>query len=90
MIVWILLGVMLIVAVPVAAAGVDQSFFKDCAFVSVDLQEIPRTRMTEMPLTYKQQGFTLEDINAATDYLFDVATPNAVKVADACRAASCL
>ena len=34
---------------------------------------------------WKEMGFTLEDCHAATDYLFDVAKPNARKVADACR-----
>ena len=64
------------------------AFFLDCAFVSVDLQEIPRTHMKpeNVPKEWKKRGFTAEDCNAATDYLFETATPNAVVVADACRA----
>jgi nicotinamidase-related amidase len=66
----------------------DPSFFQNCAFISVDLQEIPRTHMTEeqMPESWKKCSFTAADCNAAIDYLFDVAMPNAVTVADACRA----
>lgn len=73
----------------ILATAAGSASLENCAFVCIDLQEIPRTHMTEeqMPSGWKQQGFTVEDCNAATDYLFDVAMPNAVKVADACRAA---
>ncbi|MDO8586413.1 MAG: isochorismatase family protein [Armatimonadota bacterium] len=75
-------------ATPAQPKDFDPAFFKNCAFVCVDLQEVPRVYMKaeQMPDGWKQQGFTVEDCNKATDYLFDVAMPNAVKVADACRA----
>ena len=38
-----------------------------------------------MPPLWKQMGFTAEDVNAANRFAWDVALPNAVKVADACR-----
>lgn len=38
-----------------------------------------------MPKPWRQAGFTATDVNAATDYAFDVAYPNARVVADACR-----
>jgi nicotinamidase-related amidase len=63
----------------------DESFFENCAFVCVDIQEGSREYMTELPKLWKEMGFTLEDCNAAADYLFDVAKPNTRKVADACR-----
>lgn len=91
------LAVLTLLALATAAGGaraagprdVTSAFLKDCAFVCVDLQEIPRIHMTEkqMPAGWKQQGFAVEDCNAATDYLFDTAMPNAAMVADACRAA---
>jgi nicotinamidase-related amidase len=89
--VWLSIAAVAAMATAGAAGGreaVDPDFLRNCAFVSVDLQEIQRTRMSEdgMPSGWKAQGFTAKDCNAATDYLFDVATPNAVKVADACRA----
>jgi len=69
------------------ALRVDKSFFKDCVFVSVDHQPNTRNYMTEesMPTWFKEAGDSVDDLNAAIDYLFDVAKPNAVKVADACR-----
>ena len=71
-----------------AAPALDRSFFEHCAFVSVDLQEggapTPLTE-TEVPLLWKQMGFTAEDVNAANTFAWEVALPNAVKVADACR-----
>ena len=63
----------------------DRSFFENCAFVCVDIQEGTREYITELPKLWKEMGFTLEDCHAATDYLFDVAQPNARRVADACR-----
>jgi nicotinamidase-related amidase len=56
--------------------------------VSVDIQEAgPRSRITEeqVPKLWKTMGFTADDVNAATDYAFDVAYPNSRRVADACR-----
>jgi nicotinamidase-related amidase len=70
------------------AAAPDPSFFKDCAFVSVDVQEPgPRHHMTqaEMPKEWVGFGFTVEDVNAAVDYAYDVAYPNSKRVAEACR-----
>jgi nicotinamidase-related amidase len=65
----------------------DKSFFKNCAFVSVDHQPNVRNYFTEesKPAWYKEIGISTDDANAAIDHLFDVAKPNAVKVADACR-----
>lgn len=93
---WLVLIAFLILAAAAADAGercsrkaIAPGFLENCAFVCVDLQEIPRTHVEEehMPAGLKEQGFSAEDCNAATDYLFDAAIPNAVKVADACRAA---
>lgn len=71
-----------------AAPALDRSFFDHCAFVSVDLQEggppAPLSE-TEVPPLWKQMGFTAEDVNAANVFAWEVALPNAVKVADACR-----
>jgi nicotinamidase-related amidase len=66
----------------------DASFFGHCAFVSVDIQEGTRPApLTEdqVPAQWKKMGFTVGDVNAANDFAWDVALPNAVKVADACR-----
>jgi len=72
---------------PRPTAKVDESFFKNCVFVSVDHQPNVRHYFTaeSIPTFYKEAGFSLEDLNAEVDHLFDVAKPNAVKVADACR-----
>jgi nicotinamidase-related amidase len=40
-----------------------------------------------VPKPWSQAGFTAADVNAATDYAFDAAYPNARVVADACRRA---
>ena len=66
----------------------DPSFLQHCAFVCVDIQEPgPRTHVTEEQLSkeWRRMGFTAADVNAATDYAFDVAYPNARRVVDACR-----
>ena len=65
----------------------DESFFTNCAFVSIDHQPNKRHYVTEESRSawYKELGASADDLNAAVDYLFDVAKPNAVKVADACR-----
>lgn len=39
-----------------------------------------------MPSGWREKGFSVEDCNAAIDYLYDTALPNARRVADACRA----
>lgn len=64
-------------------------FFEHCAFVSVDLQganEVKPPPTKEIAPVLVGQGWTVEDWNAGTDFLYDHAIPNAVKVADACRA----
>lgn len=70
------------------AAVPDASFFEHCAFVSVDIQEGTRPKALtddQMPTQWKKMGFTVEDVNAANNFAWDVALPNAVKVAEACR-----
>lgn len=64
-----------------------REFFQHCAFVCVDIQPGQRHHMSEaeVPKLWHQIGFTAADVNAATDYAFDVAYPNARKVVDACR-----
>jgi len=64
------------------------SFLTHAVFVSIDLQESPRGYMTEesLPGVWREMGFSISDCNAATDYLYDTALPNARRVADACRA----
>ena len=69
------------------------SFFDDCAFVSVDFQgNAPkpgtrgeRTTKEKMHSCWLEDGMTSEDHDAAKDFCIDVALPNAVKVANACR-----
>lgn len=68
--------------------ALDASFFENCAFVSVDFQESPPSApLTEdqIPVPWKKAGFTAEDINAANTFAREIALPNAVKVAGACR-----
>lgn len=69
-------------------AMLDPSFFEQCAFVSVDIQEGTRPApltQDQVPPLWKKMGFSAEDVNAANNYAWDVALPNAVKIADACR-----
>jgi nicotinamidase-related amidase len=65
----------------------NSSFFENCAFVCVDLQEgeqgPPVTEET-MPKSWRENGFSPEDINAANDYLHLVCLPNAARVAEFC------
>ncbi len=64
------------------------SFFEHCAFVSVDIQEGTKPcRMSDadVPKQWKTMGFTAEDVNAANEFSWDVALPNAIRVAEACR-----
>lgn len=70
-----------------ALPPLDASFFKHCAFVCVDIQPGQRSTATmeSLPKAWRDAGMKPEDLNAATDYKFDVAYPNARKVADACR-----
>jgi nicotinamidase-related amidase len=65
----------------------EVGFFDECAFVSVDVQPGERHEMTpdEMPEDWRSQGATVADVNAATAHAFDVAQPNAARVAQACR-----
>lgn len=81
-------------ALPIAALGAapsampDLSFLENCVFISVDVQELgPRSHLTDdqVPKEWKGFGFTASDVNAALDYAYDVAYPNARRVADACR-----
>lgn len=72
--------------------NVSTDFFDQCVFISVDFQEFPysaepRARITPetLPPAWKRVGITAEDANAATDFLIDVAFPNACRVVEACR-----
>jgi len=64
----------------------DASFFENCAFVCIDIQESQRTNVTTISKAWEEMGYTIADCQAATDFLYDVAMPNARKAADACRA----
>lgn len=73
---------------PAEQPPIDASFFQHCAFVSIDIQEGSRPApmtLDQVPALWREMGFTAEDVNAANDFAWDVALPNAVKVADACR-----
>lgn len=62
-------------------------FFEGCAFVSVDIQEGSRPDPVSedaLPADWKRMGFTAADVNAAHDFTWEVAIPNALKVAEAC------
>jgi len=68
----------------------DKSFLNHCAFVCVDIQEGQRGGpMTEdkMPQDWRKMGFTVEDVNAASEFGWEVCLPNAVRVVEACRRA---
>jgi nicotinamidase-related amidase len=62
-------------------------FFKNCAFVCVDIQPAKCGHIDEnaVPKLWRTMGITAADVNAANDYAIDVAYPNARKVVDACR-----
>jgi nicotinamidase-related amidase len=64
----------------------DVSFFENCVFVCIDIQEGKRTEVTTISKAWEDMGYTVADCQAATDFLYDVAMPNARKVADGCRA----
>lgn len=67
---------------------ISPSFLQQCAFVSVDIQEgtapAPLTD-AQLPEAWKRMGFSSTDVNAANEFAWQVALPNAVKVADTCR-----
>jgi nicotinamidase-related amidase len=69
--------------------AIPDSFFEKCAFVSIDIQEEerkkPHTDDSTLFADWAKRGFTYQDVNAAQDYLYDVARPNAEKAAAACR-----
>ncbi|MBI2422777.1 MAG: cysteine hydrolase [Candidatus Hydrogenedentes bacterium] len=59
-------------------------------FVCVDIQESERPKPIEqsaLPPEWVEMGFTADDVNAANAYAYDVALPNAVRAAEACRKA---
>lgn len=67
---------------------IPQTFFRHCAFVSVDFQhgDEPKPLSDDrLPKLWKSMGFTAQDVNAANDYAWSVAGPNAVRVLEACR-----
>jgi nicotinamidase-related amidase len=71
----------------------DVSFFQECAFICVDLQQNGDVAETEphtlteaqMPELWKQMGFGLEDVNNAIRYAVTECMPNAARVTAACR-----
>lgn len=70
--------------------AIDFGFFEKCAFISVDIQEGQRggeAKDETLPPDWKKWGFTADDINKASAFAWDVATPNAIKVVENCRAA---
>ena len=68
---------------------VESDFLDRCAFVSIDIQDGERPRPLEddmsLPLSWREMGFDVTDVNAANAFAWDSALPNARKVADACR-----
>lgn len=62
------------------------SFFDNCVFVCIDIQEGGEGPVTSIPEGWKEIGYTIEDCQAAADFLCKVTKPNARQVADACRA----
>lgn len=73
---------------PRHASPLSPEIFQRCAFVSVDIQEgaAPQPITDEqVPALWKRMGIGADDVNAANVFGWEVALPNAVKVADACR-----
>lgn len=72
-----------------AQMTIPLTFFDDLAFVSIDLQKgagtAPASAIAHLPPLWVRAGITAEDVAAAESYLRNVALPNAVLVADACR-----
>jgi nicotinamidase-related amidase len=67
---------------------IPQTFFGNCAFISVDFQqgEKPKPLSDEgLPKLWRDRGFAAEDVNAANEYAWAIAGPNAVRVLEACR-----
>lgn len=66
---------------------VPLTYFDACAFVCVDIQDTKKEYYTDktMPGGWLKAGFTKEDANAAVDFHYNTALPNACRVADACR-----
>lgn|GEM_PF-1020050 len=67
---------------------ISPSFLQHCAFVSVDIQESAEPASVtdaQLPEAWKEMGFSAEDVNAANKFAWQVALPNAVKVAETCR-----
>lgn len=65
----------------------DTSFFEDCVFLSIDIQDGRGSPPESISEEWEAIGYTLEDVRAAHFQYHDVAKPNARKVADACRTA---
>jgi nicotinamidase-related amidase len=71
----------------------DASFFQECAFICVDLQQNGDVAETEphyiteaqMPDLWKQMGFGFEDVNDAIRHAVTICLPNAARVTAACR-----
>ena len=66
----------------------DETFFDQCAVVCVDLQEGKCGEPMaddRLPALWKAMGFTAADVNAASDFAWDICLPNACKVVEACR-----
>lgn len=69
------------------SALVDRFSFQHAVFVCIDIQPGQKRSITdgELPHGWRAAGFTAEDVNAGAAYLYDIAIPNARRVADACR-----
>jgi nicotinamidase-related amidase len=69
-----------------AVASPDLAFFRDCAFVCVDLQPGgDGAPIADIPEIWKRAGITLADAQAAQEHARAVCLPNAVRVTQACR-----
>ncbi|HTL53355.1 MAG TPA: hypothetical protein VL860_12335, partial [Planctomycetota bacterium] len=60
----------------------------DAVFLSIDIQPRRRELWTQAKVLeiYQRPAFTVEELNGGMNHFFDVALPNAVRVADAARA----
>jgi nicotinamidase-related amidase len=65
----------------------EDGFFEDCIFISVDVQPGDKHEMTAdaLPEDWQALGVTIADVNAAITHTFDIAHPNAARVAESCR-----
>lgn len=71
--------------------AIDSAFFSRCALVSVDFQEGSAPALltdADLPLEWRQRGFTAEDVNAANRFAWNESLPNAVRIVQACRNAN--